>query len=158
MVNAAHKPPPVLCSAHVLEYAIVDDSVTYTGKYTLHVDGKPLGPVPRLAICRNLGDDLIHLFHCDEGWGVLGASGGRTVEDTKAEAESTYKGITQKWQASGVTVTKAQEFQDDLMGGVMCSFCGKRPEQIQSLVRSAYAAICDECVSTFHRDLGNDSK
>jgi len=134
----------------------VDDTVIHTGKQTLYVDGQPLGPVPRLAICQNLGDGAINLFHCDESWGVLGASGGDTAEETKRSAERAYKGITQKWQATGVSREQAQQFQDDLMGGLMCSFCGKRPEQIQSLVRSAYAAICDECISSFHRDITNN--
>jgi len=140
----------------VLEYAILDDSVKYTGKHTLYVDGKPVGPVPRLAICRNLSDGLLHLFHCDEAWGVIGASAGDTIEDTKIVAEATYKGIAQKWQPSGVTVEQAQKFQSDLMGGLMCSFCGKRPEQIQSLVRNAHVAICNECIVSFHRDIDHD--
>lgn len=151
-----HKPPPALCSAHVLEYAIVDDSVAYTGKQTLYVDGKLLGPVPRLAICRDLGDGTLNLFYCDESWGVLGASGGDSIEETKRSAEGAYRGITQNWQPSEVSREQAQQFQDDLMGGLMCSFCGKRPEQIQSLVRSAHAAICNECVTAFCEDLDHD--
>jgi len=151
-----NKPPPVLDSAHVIEYAIVDDSVVYTGKQTLYVDGELQGPVSRLAICQDLADGAFLLLHCDEFWGVLAVAGGGSIEETKRAAEGAYKGITQKWQPSEVSKEQAQQYQDELMGGLMCSFCGKRPEQIQSIVRSGHAAICNECVTAFHRDLSND--
>jgi hypothetical protein len=156
MSNVIAKPPPVLASAHVLEYAIVDGSVAYTGKSTLYVDGTAISAVPCLAICRNLHDEQIHLFHCDEAWGVLGASGGDTIEETKRQAESAYRGISARWQPSGYTLEEAQQFQHDLFAGVMCSFCGKRPEQIRSLIRSPHAAICNECVAQFAAGMRND--
>jgi hypothetical protein len=57
-------PPPCLCFSRVLAYAFVDATVDFTGKQCLLVDGKELGPVSRLAICRNLDDEDIMLFHC----------------------------------------------------------------------------------------------
>jgi hypothetical protein len=107
----------VLDSAHVVEYAIVDESVTYTGKSTLYVGGEPIGAVPCLAICRNLSDGLVLLFHCDETWSVLGASGGETVDETKRQAEVAYRGITARWQPSGFTLQEAQRYFDGLVRG-----------------------------------------
>lgn len=156
MSDINNRPPPVLDSAHVIGYAIVDDSVVYTGKRALNLDNELLGSVSRLAIGQNLADGAYLLLYCDETWSVLGVSGGDSIEEIKRTAEKAYKGITQKWQPSEVSKEQAQQYQDELMGGLVCSFCGKRPEQIQSIVRSAHAAICNECVAAFHRDLSSD--
>jgi hypothetical protein len=46
----------------------------YSGHSSLFCDGKEVGPVARLAICR--GDDgEVCLFHCDRRWNVLGIAG-----------------------------------------------------------------------------------
>ncbi len=111
--GVVHKPPPALDSAHVLEYAVVDGSMTY--RPTLYVDGLEVGPVPYLAICRNLSDDLLLLFHCDETWAVLGAAGGDTIEETKRQAEATYRGISAHWEPSGFTFDEAKRYWDDLL-------------------------------------------
>ena len=60
------KPPPVLAGARVLEYAIVDDSVKFTGELQLYVDDRRLGAVPRLAISENLDDAELLLYRVDE--------------------------------------------------------------------------------------------
>ena len=59
-------PPPVLDNARVLEYAIVDSSVRFSGSLQLFHGGKRVGPVPGLAICRD--PDVVGLlpFHCDQ--------------------------------------------------------------------------------------------
>lgn len=70
------EPPYVLDSARVLAYAVLDQTVSYTGRISVYVGGKLLSPVPRLAICENLardGDFL--LFYCTETWEVLGVGG-----------------------------------------------------------------------------------
>lgn len=91
------EPPPIIDSAQVLLYALVDDSVKYTGRAYVVVEDKIIDPVPRLAICRNLYDDDILLLHCDDEWNVLGAGGYGTVEKARARAETAYKGIDGKW-------------------------------------------------------------
>lgn len=71
-------PPPVINSARVVEYAIIEDADPFTGFGTIYVNDKLLGRVPRLALCENLGTDLGPLlFHCDEAWSVLGCRAGR---------------------------------------------------------------------------------
>ena len=56
----------------VLEYAIVDSSVQFTGKLHLFHGDTRVGPVPGLAICRDSRMEELLLFHCDENWNVVG--------------------------------------------------------------------------------------
>jgi len=82
------EPPYVLDSARVLAYAVLDQTVSYTGRISVYVGGKLLSPVPRLAICENLardGDFL--LFYCTETWEVLGVGGYDSFEFAKQRAE-----------------------------------------------------------------------
>src|SRR4051812_12498917 len=109
-MNASAAPPPVLDMARVIAYAVVDSSVQWTGRQTLFVDGKELGPVPRLALAQNvLGDEKdILIFYCNEDWDVLACSSGDTLEQAKASAERAYRGITGKWTFTDVTEAQAQ--------------------------------------------------
>jgi hypothetical protein len=95
-------PPPVLCFARVLAYAIVDESVVFTGKQQVYVDGKLLGRVPCLALCQNVApdEDEIMLFHCDEQWNAVGVSGGET--DLRLQRQM-QKSLTVASQRSGST-------------------------------------------------------
>src|SRR5262245_22403310 len=100
------RPPPVLDSARVLEFAVVDSSVRFTGALHLYHGGERVGPVPCLAICRDPNVDGLLLFHCDKNWNVLGAQIWNnpdrpvvaTVEGVKERAEEYYSGISSKWR------------------------------------------------------------
>jgi hypothetical protein len=146
-------PPPVLDSARVIEYAIVDESIPFTGAGPLYVGGTLLGRVPRLAICENLGEDLgPMLFHCDDSWAVLGVAGGQTIEEIKVRAESRYPGISSSWVQRNVSREEALAYYDRETGDMRCSFCGRRPFETTGYVegRNQDAAICRECVAKFH--------
>lgn len=65
------EPPAILDSSLVLLYAVLDDSVRYTGRACVIVGGTVIDPVPRLAICLNLYDDDILLLRCDDEWNVV---------------------------------------------------------------------------------------
>jgi len=99
-------PPAVIDGARVLEYAIVDPSVRYTGRLHLYHGDTRVGPVPRLAIGQNPDMKELLLLHCDEHWNVLGAQiwnapGQGTVtsvDEVKARAENYYAGISAKWR------------------------------------------------------------
>lgn len=98
-------PPATLDSAQVVEYAIVDDSVTYTGARHLHHDGTRVEQCAGLAICENPSVHGPLLFHCAEDWRVLGAqiwnaassTAVRPVQEVKLLAESYYTGIGKRW-------------------------------------------------------------
>ena len=100
------KPPPLtLDNARVLAYAIVDDSVKYTGALHLYHGGTQVGPSAALAICQDAEVDGLFLFHCSREWVVLGAQiwnespelTVRAVEEVKQKAERYYLGIGERW-------------------------------------------------------------
>ena len=149
------QPPPVLDCARVIEYAEVDASVRYTGRITVYVDGKELGPVPRLAICENMDDasDLL-LFYCDREWNVLGAGGGPSLEAVRETAERAYSGISAKWLKSNFSREEAKRHLDEHWGDQRCAFCGRTPNQVHFLVQGKTGArICDICVSELKEEL-----
>ena len=92
------KPPAIQDSAKVIAFAIVDESVTYTGRISTYVDGNLIGPVAKLSICQNPGEDDYLLFYCNEQWEVLAAGGGDSIEQVKNTAEEAYSGISSRWQ------------------------------------------------------------
>ncbi len=92
------KPPAIQDSAKVIAFAVTDESVTYTGKVSTYVGGNLIGPVPKLSICQNPGEDDYLLFYCNEFWEVLAAGGGDSIEQVKKMAEKGYAGISSKWQ------------------------------------------------------------
>jgi len=114
-------PPPVLDDARVLEYAIVDETVEYTGRLHLYANDERIGSVPRLAICEHLVNADLLLVHCDEEWEVLAvqawngpaASPTSSVDDIKRRAEDFYRGISAKWIALGASLEEAKAYYED---------------------------------------------
>jgi hypothetical protein len=145
-------PPPVIHSARVLHYAIVDKTIRFRRGPSLFVGGVLLGRVPRLAICSNLGKDIgPMLFHCNDKWEALGTSGATTVKKTKELAERNYPGIGKKWVRLDITKTAALAYYDSIEGQHICSFCGKRPFEVEGFVEGRRATICRGCVELYHR-------
>jgi ClpX C4-type zinc finger len=155
-------PPPVLDLARVIEYAIVDGSVEWTGRQKLLVGGKEVGVVPRLALCQNLGGDLkdILVFHCNEDWEVLGCSGGDTLEAAKSSTERAYRGISAKWIPTHVTEEEAKAWIKKNCPDVSCSFCNRAPGDFQQLVESKSGAvrICNYCIDELYASVRRDGR
>jgi len=153
------KPPPVLGSARVLEYAILDESVTYSGHSSLFVgteDGvlKELGPVPCLAIAQELETGVIMLLHCDQEWDVLGLGGNyESVSEAKAKAERAYHGVSARWVETKVTEEEALKFIDEVWADERCSFCDKIPPDVNMMIKRKDVRICDSCIEEFHKML-----
>ena len=149
----ADRPPLIIDSAKVLEYAIVDSSVEYTGKCALFVGGELLGEVPKLALCQNYKATDFLLFHCNEAWEVLGAGGYPSVEEAKRSCEKSYKGIANKW----IMVAKPNDFEN-WPGELepLCSFCGKSFYEIEKMFEGQDAYICNECVSQLKKNVESD--
>lgn len=149
-------PPAVLDSARVLAYAVVDESVIYSERDCLFVDGKLPGPGPRLAICQKLGESEIMVFHCDNEWKVLGAAGGfSSVRDAKAAVELAYRGLSNKWVDTSVTEDKAREFLELEFSAEKCSFCGRLPIHDEQMISKGNLRICHKCVEKFHKIVHN---
>jgi len=107
--------------------------------------------VPRLAICTNLGEDIGPLlFHCGEDWTVLGTSGASTVDDVKKNAEKNYPGVAARWVDVNTPVEDALRYYDQETGGLKCSFCGKRPFEVERWIEGEGARICKACIEQFH--------
>jgi len=147
------KPPPVLDCARVLEYAILNDSLSFSGKTLLFVDGKELGRVPCLAICQNLNETEVLLFHCGSDWTVLGVGGYDSVSAAKNRAERIYPGVSSCWVQAHVSENEASKYLDEMWGDQRCSFCGKRPDEVGQIFGRGSAYVCSNCISEFHEDL-----
>lgn len=164
-------PPPVIDAARVVSYAFVDD-IPYLGANLGANPGVPLftenltesltenpppEPVPRLAIAVGLAGHIgPRVFHCDEEWIALGASGAETVEQAKQEIERNYPGVSERWIDTNVTVEEALAFYDSETAGLKCSFCGKRPFEVEGLIEGPQATICRGCVEEFYEDFQID--
>jgi predicted RNA-binding Zn-ribbon protein involved in translation (DUF1610 family) len=145
MSNHASAPPPCLDNARVIFYAILDASVTYSGRTLLFVDGKELGRVPRLAICQDRRLPGVMLFHCDDEWTVLGCSGHDSVESAKRKAKAIYLNIEDRWVDGDVTEADAERYLDELLQDYRCSSCGKRADQVDRLQTKGKSYVCDKC-------------
>ena len=153
-------PPPALDSARVIAYAIVDDSVKWTGRQKLFHDGKEIGPVPCLALCQNVWGDwkVIHVFHCDEDWEVLASGGGETIEEAQASTEAAYRGISAKWIFLNTPEEEAREWIRKESEDMLCSFCDRIPAEMEQLVRGKSGAICNYCVAEVRAMMRHDAK
>jgi hypothetical protein len=154
-MNTPLSPPPVIDFARLIAWAIVDESVRWTGRQTLFVGDKLLGAVPRLAICQNISGPLtdVLLFHCNEEWEVQGVSGAKSHEAVREIAERAYEGISAKWQEVKVSPADAEAWIRENRPNYVCAFCGKLPTEMSNFFHSEKAAICAGCVQEMHRQM-----
>jgi len=136
-----------------MSYAYVDD-IPYRRNGSLYVDGKLLEHVPRLAVCINLGKDIgPMLFHCDGEWDAQGVTGASSIEEVKQLAEKNYPGVSVRWIDVNTSIEQALEFYERESGGMKCSFCGKRPFEVEGgWAEGDEAVICRECIDRLHRE------
>jgi hypothetical protein len=158
MPDAPDAPPPVLDGARVIAYAIVDDTVRWTGRQKLFRGDILVGAVPRLALCQALGGDLtdILLFHCDDAWSVEAVSGSPTLEGSKALAERAYAGIGARWVHLDATPEQAHAWlaaHADADALAHCAFCNASPSGNRRFVVFRNASVCEACVGRLGREL-----
>ncbi len=149
-------PPPVLHMARVLAYAVLDESVQWTGRQRLYSGDKEVGRVPRLALCQNVGGGTkdILVFHCNDDWEVLGITGGSSLEAAKVSAERAYRGVTAKWIETSVSVEAAEAWIKENCEAITCSFCGREAGDFTSLIESKTGVrICNRCVDEFYAEM-----
>jgi hypothetical protein len=135
-----------------MSYAFVDD-IPYRKWGALYRGEQLIEHVPRLAICINLGKDIGPLlFHCDDDWNTLGTSGAETIAEIKERAEKNYPGVSARWVDLNTSVDDALKHYDEQIENLKCSFCGKRPFEIEGgWLEGTKAAICRECVEKYHQ-------
>lgn len=147
-------PPPIIGTAKLIKYADASAPVIFTGKQTIYVDGVLVGPAPRIAICRNIPDDELYLFLCDENWEVIAVgSSGRDVADQTNRAERWYQGIVSNWIASPYNDDDCTKYQDKEYGEARCSFCRRWYWEYTVLFSENKANICNLCVKSFSSKL-----
>ncbi|MEW5757530.1 MAG: ClpX C4-type zinc finger protein [Pseudomonadota bacterium] len=158
-------PPPIIDSARVIVFAFNDTEVKYTDKIELHIgdeDGgfQRLGEVPQLAIARpynNPGEVL--LMFCNASWQAKGVIAFTNIEEAKIKAERGYQGITDKWKYSPYSEEEINNFLRDEYEvdprsewwTTICSFCGKKGSELESVLVGKYASICKNCVLSFYK-------
>jgi hypothetical protein len=101
MENPSATPPQkiTLNDSALLCHAVLNESVGYTvGHGLFFVDGKEIGKVPRLAICKDKDSGLFTLYYCDKNWNPLGvATNYQSVDAAKHRAERIYPGSSACW-------------------------------------------------------------
>jgi hypothetical protein len=142
----------VIDSARVMSYAFVDD-IPYRKWGALYRGEQLVEHVPRLAICLNLGKDIGPLlFHCDDDWNTLGTSGANTIAEVKERAERNYPGVSARWVDVNTSADDALKYYDERIESLKCSFCGKRPFEMEGgWAEGTNAAICRECVEKYYQ-------
>jgi hypothetical protein len=141
-----------------MSYAFVDD-IPYRKWGALYHGEQLIEHVPCLAICINLGKDIGPLlFHCDDEWNTLGTSGAKTIPEVKEHAERNYPGVSARWVDLNTSVEDALRYYDEQIEGLKCSFCGKRPFEIEGgWVEGTEAVICRECVEKYYEAFQEDA-
>jgi hypothetical protein len=158
----SEKPPPVLGNARVLEFAVLNKSVTYSGHSSLFVGNineglKELGPVPCLAIVEDLKTGEIRLLHCDQDWDLLGTGGNyESTAQAKRSAERAYNGVSSCWIDAKVTPEEALKFREEIWAGQKCSFCDRIPPDFDKAIERNNVRICNRCLGDFQRMLGEE--
>ena len=154
------KPPDVLGNGRVLEYAVLNPSVTYTGHGSIFSGDpggelKELGLVPCLAITEDLGTGEIRLLQCDQDWETLSAgTKHESIAQAKAQAERLYRGVSSCWMEAEISLEQALKFREEAFGEERCSFCGRSPQEgIKRMIERNKARICDQCVAEFQQQL-----
>ena len=108
MGNPSATPPQAITlnDSVLLCHAVLDESVGYSmGHGLFFVDGKEIGKVPRLAICKDKASGLFTLYYCDEDWNPLGvATDYRSIDSAKLRAERIYPGSSTRWRDSSSNV------------------------------------------------------
>ncbi len=144
-------PPPCIDCARVVEYAVMDESVGYSGRTLLFVDGEEIGQMPCMAICEYSKDQRVMLFHCNREWKALGASAHGSAEEAEKRAECVYPGVSTRWVNAGVSTEQAELYLDEKFGAGRCSFCGTRADLVEQLIQKNSARIYDRYVKEFHK-------
>ena len=144
-------PPPELGGAHVLEYAMVDETVRFTGRLHLYVGETRLGSVPRLALGEDLKTGEIMLLHCDDDWEIIAIQPLGKIEADRTAAlaaarervEEYYEGISRLWVEHGSSSDEAVSC--DQIG--QCSFCLRCVHDFESAIEGPGGVrICNICL------------
>jgi hypothetical protein len=141
-------PPPVICSARVLAYAIMPDEIPFTDRATVFIDGERLDRVPCVAIAEGLQSSTseLLLLYCDEQWGVIAVGGGDLVS-LRRRMELNYPGVSKLWVDVNTPVDVALKYHDEHIDSWRCPVCRKRAFDVDTMYgnEDVEIAVCGEC-------------
>jgi hypothetical protein len=155
-------PPAELAGSHIVEYAVVDETVTFTGRLTMYIGDQRLGAVPGLALGEDLKTGEITLFHCNESWEIIAfqplgkdSSGHEaSMAAAKSRVENYYQGISTRWTPHP---SSREEAVASAQAGE-CSFCRRSIYEIANIIEGPTGArICDICIRELHTTLLEES-
>jgi hypothetical protein len=132
----------------VLFYAVLDESVVFSSRSSLYVDGKELGRMPCLAICEDNNDpNAVLLLHCERDWIARGCAAFKSVTEAQERAERSYSGVSARWVDANVSHVQAEEYLDQRFGEHRCSLCGRRADKIDRLIeQDGGGLLCNFCL------------
>ena len=92
------EPPDDVAGASVLLYSVIDDRHRPTGGTQHIVDGVLQPACQGLLIIRaEPPDEGFFLFGCDADWSTVTDTWHASLEETKAQAEFEYEGVSRTW-------------------------------------------------------------
>jgi hypothetical protein len=148
-----NKPPVTLFyPSYVIEFAIVDSSITFVDRKTLNVGGEWLGKVPKLAISKDIETSEYRLSHCDDDWNDLcSVQTSTSIDLIKQIAEKHYQGITKNWIPTNYKQSDAEVLFLEEADKYRCSFCKKSYyDNAFTTIIGEDPKICDVCVKKFY--------
>ena len=150
------KPPPTIGFYRVVEYAILDESISYHGHGGLFGGKKEVGPVPCLAICMVGKGPGVLLLHCNHDWTVRGISERESLGAARDFAEQIYPGVSSFWIDAHVTEEEAAKHLKELGNG-QCIFCKSALDGENSrFIQKNDVWICESCVKECYELLQSD--
>jgi hypothetical protein len=93
-------PPELGDNFRLICYTPIDQRHHFTDGCKQFVDGKKVGPMADLMICRCQTEDAFYLFGCDNNWNVITDTLHQFLEEAKEQAEFEYSGSTNTWIAA----------------------------------------------------------
>lgn len=147
----ARPPLVMLAGTWTTHYALLGRGVGFNGRARIFIGDTLLGKVPRLAIARH-EDGQWWLLHCGRTWNVRTVSDHASLAEARDAAERRYPGSSTRWIRTGFTQARADAHVRRTSRGHCCSFCGRRPDQVDEqmfLAPKNAARICHVCVDGF---------
>lgn len=135
----------------ITHHATLGRGVGFNERSRIFIGDTVLGRVPRLAIAAS-AEGRWWLMHCGRTWNVRTCFTYPSLADAQSAAEHRYPGSAACWRRTGYTRARAEASLVRASRGQCCSFCGRRPDQIDEQMfaaRTNAARICDACVDRF---------
>jgi hypothetical protein len=69
----------------------------------------------------------------------------QVVAEAQVRAEGIYRGISSQLVNANVSPETFGAYLDELFDGQRCRMCGKRPDELESMIQDGSTWVCDTC-------------